>query len=277
MTIDIKIDKKELLIFSLFTVYIVFWIYLQLLHIPEEHILSDIFSNTYCFMAIIGGVYGLTISHKWGGLKSLLGRAIIAFSFGLLLQVFGQVVYTYMSDILLIDIPYPSIGDIGYFGSVIAYIYGSILFAKVCGITFTLKSLTNKAEAFLFPVIIIFYTYFVFLSDYIFDFSNILRIILDFGYPFGQSFYLSITLLTFFLTRKILGGKMRTKVMLIFFSLLIQYLADFNFLFQNSRGTWSYAGYGDLLYFIAYLFMALSIFQLNSVHSELKSKSVTKI
>ncbi len=63
---------------------------------------------------------------------------------------------------------------------------------------------------------------------------------------------------------------MRDKILFIVVAFMLQYIAEFNFLFQNSRGTWINGGYGDLLYFIAYLAMALGIFQLRTIINRLK-------
>ena len=48
-----------------------------------------------------------------------------------------------------------------------------------------------------------------------------------------------------------------------------QYLADYNFLFQNSRGTWYNGGYGDYLYLLAYFLMSIGIIQLKTIHTQL--------
>lgn len=261
--------NRYLITYFLFFLYTLFWLYIQSFFPNSPKLFIDIFSNTYCLMALIGGLFGVFIAKKWGGWKSLIGKTILLFSFGLFAQTFGQITYSYMSDILKIDIPYPSIGDLGYFGSVIMYIYGSLLLAKAIGIKFTLNSIKTKLQAITVPLLLLGYTYFIFLKDYKFNYNQPLTILLDFGYPLGQSFYISIILLTFLLTRKILGGLMRKKILFLYFALLLQYLSDFNFLYQNNRGTWVYAGYGDYLYFLAYFFMTLAILNINNAYHEI--------
>ena len=106
------------------------------------------------------------------------------------------------------------------------------------------------------------FSYFFFLRDYQFDWSNPLKIFLDFGYPLGQAIYVSIAILTYVLSKGVLGGVMKPKILFLVFALIIQYLADYNFLLQAANSTWQNGGYGDLIYLIAYLLMALSLLQL---------------
>ena len=57
------------------------------------------FGEFYGYMAMWGGVCGLVIAHKWGGTKSLMGKAIYMFSLGLFAQEFGQLAYAWFNDI----------------------------------------------------------------------------------------------------------------------------------------------------------------------------------
>ncbi len=102
-----------------------------------------------------------------------------------------------------------------------------------------------------------------------FDFSDPLQVVLDFGYPLGEAIYISIAMLTYSLSRDILGGVMRSKILFLIVAFVMQYIAEFNFLVQSSNGTWVNGGYGDYLYFLAYFTMALGLIQLKNVFSKL--------
>lgn len=220
---------------------------------------------SYQVLAIWGGLFGLFAARAWGGTQSRMGRSIVFFSIGLLLQAFGQSSFSYYTTILGIDIPYPSIADVGYFGSVIFYILGIASLARVSGAPIALKKLGGKGFAILIPAVLLIFSYNLFLSDYHFDQSNALRVFLDFGYPLGQAIYVSIAVLAFVLSRNILGGIMRRPIVFVISALIVQYLADSNFLFQASNGTWVNGGYGDFLYVIAYFLMAISLIKIEHV------------
>jgi len=265
---DLWKECKTKIAISFFLVFSFWWLTIQ--RLPLYSPIRDYFAGSYTIMALLGFYWGLKIMRHWGSYKSILGRAILMFSLGLLAQSFGQLSYTYYVVIQHIEVPYPSIGDIGYFGSIFFYLYGTILLAKASGISFSLKNFKNKIISIIVPLFMLTYSYFLFLKDYQFDFSKALTVFLDFGYPLGQTFYISITLLSFLLTKKLLGGIMKYRIVFIFFALLLQYLSDFNFLFQNSHESWITGAYGDYLYLIAYFVMTLALLQFNIAFKQLK-------
>jgi hypothetical protein len=260
--------KIAIAIFAFFTIW---WLIIQSTSISTENIQLQIFAALYGIMALWGGFCGIFISRKWGFFKSLFGRAILMFSIGLMLQEFGQVMYSFYIYFLKVDVPYPSLGDIGYFGSIPFYIYGAYLLGKASGVKFGLKSFENKIFAILMPVGMLSLGYIVFLQGYEFDFSSPLTFFLDFAYPFGQAIYVSIALLIYLLSRNLLGGLMRGKVMFIVLALVTQFMADFIFLLQASKGTWYAGGINDYMYLLSYFFMTIAILQIGSVYQSLKN------
>ncbi len=222
-----------------------------------------IWGSSYQIIALWGGVCGLVIAQTWGGFKSIIGRAIMFFSLGLLFQVFGQTVYSYYNLFAKIQAPYPSLGDIGFFGSIPMYIYGGVLLAKASGVKVSLRSFDSKAQAFFIPFIALSLSYIVFLRGYEFDFSQPLKIFLDFGYPLGQAIYVSVAILTLLLCRKILGGIMKYPVLFFLVALIFQYVSDYTFLYQASRNIWYVGGMGDFLYSVSYLLMTFALVYMN--------------
>lgn len=229
------------------------------------------FPSIYGVMALWGGIWGLVIARKWGGMGSVMGKAITMFSLGLFSQEMGQIIYAYYSFFQHISVPYPSLGDVFYFGSIPLYIYGVILLAKASGVSIRLQSFKHQLIAIIIPLIMLGVGYFLFLQNYQVDWSNPIKIFLDFGYPLGQAIYISLAILTYLLSKGVLGGMMKSKVLFILFALLVQFLADYTFLYQSSRGTWSAGGFNDYMYLLAYFFMALGLFQLNTVFTKLRS------
>ncbi len=223
------------------------------------------FSDLYGIMALWGAVWGMKTSKDWGGTKSLFGKAILMFSLGLLLQEFGQLAYSYYKNFLQIEIPYPSLGDLGYFGSIPLYAYGAYLLAQTSGIKFAVQSGWDKLKIIFFPIALLLISYTLFLRGYEFDWTNPLVIFLDFGYPLGQAIYISIAIVTYIMCRKMLGGVMRSRVLLILGAFLLQYLADFTFLYQNSQQTWEVGRINDYMYLVAYTAMTIALLELRHV------------
>lgn len=269
----IKRDWLSLFAIVFFGVYSLWWFLIQFTSTEVHASQLDIFTTTYGLMAVWGGTWGIVIARSWGGLKSVMGKMIIFFSLGLLAQELGQILYTYYIYVLGVEVPYPSLGDIGYFGSIPLYIIGAIYLAKASGVKISLKSFTSKIQAIIIPAVILTAAYFIFLFGYEFDFSSPLTVFLDFAYPLGQAVYISIALLTYLLTRKMLGGIMKGKIIFILIALTVQFMADFIFLYQASRGAWGISGISDYIYFIAYFIMALALFQLKTVARSIKENN----
>ncbi len=251
----------------LFLILSVWWLALMLGIDTQVESHSLLWAASYQSVAIWGGLLGLLISRFWGGFKSVFGRAVIFLSLGLLFQVVGQSTFSFYNIILHVEVPYPSIADIGFFGSIPLYIYGILLLGRATGFTISLKSSVSKAQVFVVLLFLLSFSYFSFLRGYEIGAYEPLRVFLDFAYPLGQAIYVALAVLVYLLSRKMLGGVMKNKILLILAALVVQYLADYNFLFQAINGTWVNGGYGDYIYLVAYFLMALGLISVGNLFS----------
>jgi hypothetical protein len=258
-----------LLCMLFFVILSVWWISIfnRGLHEGPE---NNAFTLIYPLMSLIGGIMGLFISRRWGGLKSYFGSSLVFFSLGLLAQFFGQASYAYLIYIKLIAVPYPSIGDIGYFGSIFFYIIALVRLGKVIGVRKSLLSVRGEFLAFLMPAVLLIASYMFFLNGYSFDWSNPIKVILDFGYPLGQAVYVSLALNNLILSRHILGGLMKKPILFLVFTLVIQYICDFMFLYQANNGSWYVGGINDYLYFTSYFCMTIAIIYIGNIFTKIQ-------
>lgn len=254
----------------LFVLFTTFWVVTHILY-PPASITWQIFAAVYGIMALWGGLIGLIASREWGGWKSVFGRAIIMFSIGLLLQEFGQLSYSYYIYFKQIDIPYPSLGDIGFFGSIPAYIYGVYLLGRAAGAHLNLKSYSSQLKAVVLPLLLLGISYYSFLVDYDPTEVGTLALILDFGYPLGQAIYVSLAALVFLLSRTMLGGVLQKPALLMLIALFSQYAADYMFLYQNLRETWVVGGTNDYLYLFSYTLMTIGLISVFNALRKLRS------
>lgn len=257
--------KIAILIFLFFATW---WILIQFPPANESR-LVEYFGEAYGLMAVWGGIWGIIIARRWGWTKSVMGKAILAFSLGLFAQEFGQIMYSYYIYFLNQE-SYPSIGDIGYFGSIPLYTLGIVYLAKASGVRIGLKSFENKIQAVFIPLAMLAVGYFLFLQSYEFDWSNPLTVFLDFGYPLGQAIYVSVAILTYLLSRGVLGGVMKGSVLFILFALVLQFLSDYTFLYQTSIGTWRLGGENELMYLFSYFIMTFGLIRFGTVYLSLR-------
>jgi hypothetical protein len=257
-------------IISLFFIILSGWWASMFLRGLTEGSENNYFTLIYPLLSLIGGVLGLISAQKWGGVKSLLGRAISSLSLGLLAQFLGQACYAYYIYVSGIEVPYPSLGDVGFFGSILLYLYGIYLLGRVAGVHLSLQSLRARVISIFIPLVLLSLSYIIFLSNYEYDWSLPMNVFLDFGYPLGQALYISLAILTFLLSRKVLGGMMKGPIMFIIVALGVQYISDYTFLYQASRGTWYVGGYNDYLYFVSYFLMTASLIYIGSIFNKIK-------
>ncbi len=254
-----------------FVVLSLWWGYLLSLGVDSTEHARQIWAALYQGVAIMGGLIGIFALSRWGGYKSLLGKIILAFSIGLFLQSFGQSAYSYYIFFRHVEIPYPSLGDIGFFGSIIAYIYAVTVLAKFVGIKFSFEITPSKIRGLIISLIILISSYLFFLDGYEFDWSNKLRVFLDFGYPLGQAVYLSIAISAFLTSRDFLGGVVKRPILFLIFALVFQYFSDFMFLYQYSEGTWYVGGINDFMYLVSYFLMTVALVYLDYTFTKIKS------
>jgi hypothetical protein len=244
---------------GIFALFVIWWLeifYTGAVDQTQNHW----FGFSYGSLSIWGGVIGLAVSRKWGGWGSLIGRAIICLSLGLLLQGWGQYSFWYMNSVMGIEIPYPSIPDIGYFGTIPFYIYASYLLAKAAGAKSSISSLHNGIQLLIIPVLMLGIAYFSFLRDLPFDSVDPLASLMDYAYPTGQALYISGALLTYSLSRKLLGGVMRFPILFLVVAFMVQFAADYIYIYFHA---FYYPGsFVDFFYLLSYFIMSLGLIQL---------------
>lgn len=218
------------------------------------------FNIVYGWIGFLGAMHGLFVAYqKWGGHRSIIGRGLIFLSLGLLGEWFGNAVWGYANVVLHEEVPYPGLADVGFFSIIPFYGLGMWHFAKAAGIKFSLRTLGGQFQAIIIPAIMVIISWALFLKEIPFDLSQPLKLFLDYGYPGGEAITVSIAILTYSLSRKLLGGKMRGRILFVIVCLLAQYITDYSFLYTVGIETYYNASFVDLMYASSLTLMALCL------------------
>ena len=271
MIMNLLKNKLQLFVTLIFLGYVGRWISFQHVVTKLGTSVQD-FGYTYGFIALAGSIIGFYAARKWGGFKTVLGKALMFFAFSLFAQDAGQIIYAYYIVVAKIQIPYPSWGDVAYFGSVLLYITSALYLAKATGVKFALRRPKYKVLVALIPIVLVGVSYAIILHNHQYDTSKPLTVFLDAGYPVGQAIYISIAVLAYLSSRKLLGGVMRHGILFIIFAFSIQYISDFTFIFQSNRGTYVPGGRDDLLYLVSYFVATTAMIKFYATYAGLKSK-----
>lgn len=241
--------------------FFLWWVEINTQHL-QNNWQNNYFGLMYSLLAIIGGLNGLRVAKRWGLFKSTVGRGISFFSLGLLSLAFGQLVFSYYNIVAKVEVPFPSLADLGYFSIVILYILGSLSLAKAAGSKFSLRTLKGKLFVVIVPVAALIFSFFLFLKNIDFKFDNLtdsVATLLTFTTPFGDAIYVSVALLTYQLSRKFLGGIMRSRILLLIFALAFEYCTEYIFLYRAGKGTYYNGGIDDLLFVTSIVIMSVGL------------------
>jgi hypothetical protein len=265
-------DNSTKIVIGVYVIFSIWWVVLRFMNLPNDSDKNQLFAAVYGFIALFGGIIGINISRKWGGIHSFMGKSIMLFSLGLLFQEVGQLLYSYYIYFLHSPVPYPSIGDFFFYSTIPLYILGTLYLARTSGAHVSLRFLRSKLQVIVIPAIILLLSYVIFLNGYIFDWSKPIKVILDFMVPFGQAIYISLAILTYTLSKNVLGGLMKKRVLFILLGLVVQYIADWTFLYQASLNTWYAGGINDFMYLTAYFIMTFALLQMQTAYYKLNIK-----
>lgn len=270
-------NKATFILFAVFFVYLAVWVILNLFF-PLDHDYFNYFTDTYSIVAAIAGYFGFLAAKKWGGFGSYMGRSVGYLSLGLLAQFLGQVTYAFYFYVLHIENAYPSIGDIFYFGSIPLYIIAIFQLYKVLQIKISSGSITKKIIFVIIPALFLSLSYFIFLRDYEFmldSFTSYAATFFDFGYPLGDAAFVSLAVAAFLFSTSSLGGKLRNNIMLLFISLVMQFGADFVYLFHTMNETWRPGGLDDLFYLSSYVVMGFTLISIGKAAESLMQNAAS--
>lgn len=260
-----NILKKSWLTYFIIVAYlaILVW-YLSIRSSGSEN--NYLFNWSYGLIALVSALYSWRIATKyWGGLKSTMGKLIILLGVGLFSQWIGLQIWTYYNVIAKVEVPYPSLADIGYFGLVPAYVFAALMLSKVTGVRFSLRSLRGKLIILAIPVASLAAAFFLFVRNVGFEDSTPLRIFFDLAYPIGEIIPAAIALVILLLTTNIMGGRMRPRVLMLILAFSVQFFTEYFFLYQSGQGTYINGGAADLLYATSYAVMGLSLVSLSKI------------
>jgi len=206
-------------------------------------------------LPLLGGVYGLANSRKWGGLKSRLGQATFFVSAGLITWGLGQCYWSYATIRQLAEVPYPSWADVGYIISWPLWTIGIILLALAAGARFSLRKhapLKLYSSVLALAAVIIGGSYYLLIvvarHGLALNGEGPLRLFFDLAYPVGDVVILTIAALTYTFLFRYLGGRYRATIGLIISGYALNYLTDFTFSYVTTAGTYYNGHFVDLMF-----------------------------
>ena len=216
---------------------------------------------------LLGGLYGLKQGLSWGGWKSSLGKAINSLSIGLLCWSGGMVIWNYYLFFTEIEVPYPSLADAVFILSWPFWTFGVYHLSKATGARFGLKSRGGKHLLYIIPAIVSLVSYYLLFQvarGGEIDLSvEAYQLFFDLFYPIGDVVILTIVAVVYSLSRKLLGGKYKIPILILFTGFGLNYLTDLIFSYTTTVETYFNGHFVDLLFTITMYVLSLSIIEMD--------------
>ncbi|MDP3769335.1 MAG: hypothetical protein Q8R40_00125 [bacterium] len=271
------------IILALFAIASIFWAILFFLaesSLVGDELLENLRRFTQVplvFVPLIGGLLGLRNAFKWGGGRSVLGRAVLGISIGLLAWAGGMAVWNYYLFFTDIEIPYPSVADGLFILSWPLWTYGILQLSKATGARFGLHNKSGKGVLFLISGVATLASIYVLFGvargwSISWDEGG-LKLFFDLFYPIGDIVILTLVVLVYGFSRKFLGGIYKTPVTILFIGFLLNYTADFIFVYTTTVETYFNGHFVDFLYTVAMFALSFGLSMLDTDVSNLEENN----
>lgn len=210
-----------------------------------------LFNAAYAMLYFSVGIVGL-FGVKLHGLKSAVGRELLAITIGMFGFLFGLFIWSYFNIILQIETPYPSLADV-FFVLYIPFIgYGIINLLNVFGLFYSRRILMETVSIFLLATVIIFF------YGNPPDLSGAVPLLeksLNIFYLAGDAFLLSLGYMLIRLTQ----GKIHTSFFFLIGALVIMAIADLLFAYRTGADMYFNGDISDILYATAGFLFSMGV------------------
>ncbi len=274
-----KISRDSKIIFGYYLVLFGWWAFFFFTHRaqPGDVTLGEsLYQFALGLIPLIGGVLGFFKALRWGGLKSSVGRALLFVSLGAISWGMGQMFWSLYYNILThVDVPYPSLSDVGYSISFPFLALGLINLSKATGARFSLRHPGGKLLAVSIIVgglAAAYYLLIVVARGGAIDLTEGgIKLFFDIAYPIGDLAIFLSSLLIYGLSLNYLGGKYKIATLSIISGLLVLFFGDLTFSYTTTVGTYYNGHWVDMILPTAWMMIVfgVNLFEIKKVDGSL--------
>lgn len=233
-------DNYVIVFFSFFYIVLLGWAAILFLTGQTSTSWNYLYNAAYALLYFSVGIVGL-FGIKLHGLKSAVGRELLAISLGMFGFAFGLFVWSYYNLILKVETPYPSLADF-FFVLYIPFIgYGIINFLSIFGLFYSKRILGETIGIFLLAAV------FIFFFGNPPDLSSsvpLLQKALNIFYLMGDAFLISLGYMLIRLTQ----GRIHNSFFFFIGALVVMAAADLIFAYRTGANVYWNGDISDILY-----------------------------
>ncbi len=247
-----KLERGVVLLVSAFIIAILMLIFVIQDGVPSFYRYTINYAAHLIFIVAIA-LIGFNRA-KTFGLKSAFGKSIALIALGLVSWGIGNTIWLYYNVVAGMELPYPSLADIGFVGMIPLAAIGMLLLLKNIRMKLDTRTLLT---AMIFPIAILIPTYILFIDSKLAEEVPMIIKILNVIYPLGDAIILSFAVIVLFMVR---GSRIFKPVGIICFGFIVEALADFSFSWATTAGTFYVGGLTDFLFTSAFFVIAVGLF-----------------
>ena len=262
--------QKVFLSYLVLLIFFWFWLYLNN---QTSGIYNYLYSFLFSLVPLIGGIIAMFQSKNWGSFESSVGKAVFFIGLGIFLWGAGSMVWSYYNFFAQVEIPYPSLADLGFAPSIFFYGLGVIYLSKATGAKFGLRNKFAKIFTTITPFIILLVSYYVLVivargGVIVPEGETSLKILLDIAYPLGDFIGLTIAIIISGLSFKYLGGNFKFDIYSILLGLGVMFIADTIFSYTTTVGSFYNADFGDLVLTLGLFLITFGVLGFNRLKED---------
>lgn len=265
-----KFNKKILILCLFFAVTTAFWLYFIVASGYQRTIHGPLFETGVkpylvwiTLTCYAGAVTGFIVARGWGSWASVVGRALILISLGVGSFAVGNTLWVYYLFVKQVEIPYPSLTDVFFGLCPLLISFGMLQLLRGIGVKYELKKTKAKLLVIFLPILIVIGSYFLLFTiarKEPLDFSEAkLTLFFDIYYPISDMIVLSVTILAYLLSKKLIGGIFKHALPILLLGFLFMYVADFLFQFQTNRDTYFNGNINDYLFAVTFFTISVGL------------------
>lgn len=217
------------------------------------------------FLALVAAWIGIDTA-RFFTFKSSFGKATLLISFGVLSWGLGNIAFFVYNAFLNVEVPYPSLADVGYLGMIPLANYG--LFILLKSIRFRLDAKTF-AKIIIPPIAVLTLLFPVFIYGKLAEEAPLMTKFLNVVYPLGDVLFLSLAFVILTLSY---GSTLFKSLSILSLGFIVEALADFAFSYTTAAGLY-YTGYWtDTLFCLAFFIIGVGLHYFKSSHDMILKK-----
>lgn len=193
-------------------------------------------------------------------LDSAFGRAFLAISLGIASWGLGSLVWLYYNLMANVEIPYPSLADLGFVLLIPCVLLGTVWLVIGLKPKYTPVTIAKLVGI---PIAVFVFSYYFFVQDKLVEKIPLLVKVLNVTYPVGDAIFLSLALVVLSIVSK---SALYKPIFILCLGFIIEAFADTGFSWTISAGTYTVGCWVDFLFALAFFTIGLGVYYAKDIY-----------